>query len=210
MKWMNPLRMKRVGIMGMNCRNIDFIGKYNSRKLYPLVDDKLKTKLLAHEHGLAMPPLRFVIRWQHEIRHVDDRLENMDGFAIKPTRGSGGKGILIVTGHQDGRFTKASGKGAVGLPVWLWVENQTPLSFGPYIESATLGGVTVTATARVALGQAQAAQAARARAGSSPAAAAAAASRQGLRSRACRSWAWASWRWGDAAGSADAQRQVAT
>lgn len=110
MKWMNPLRMKRVGIMGMNCRNIDFIGKYNSRKLYPLVDDKLKTKLLAHEHGLAMPPLRFVIRWQHEIRHVDDRLENMDGFAIKPTRGSGGKGILIVTGHQDGRFTKASGK----------------------------------------------------------------------------------------------------
>lgn len=55
-----------------------------------------------------------------------------------------------LEGIAIGSTTKASGKGAVGLPVWLWVENQTPLSFGPYVESATLGGVTVTATAKVA------------------------------------------------------------
>lgn len=110
MNWMNPLRMKRAGIMGMNCRNIEFIGKYNRRKLYPLVDDKLKTKLLAREHGLTMPPLHFVIRKQYEIRGVDSRLESMDGFAIKPARGSGGKGILIVTGRRNDRFIKASGK----------------------------------------------------------------------------------------------------
>lgn len=48
-----------------------------------------------------------------------------------------------------GTFNK-SGKGAVGLPVWLWVNNQTPLTWGPYTETATLGGVTVTATAQVA------------------------------------------------------------
>lgn len=39
--------------------------------------------------------------------------------------------------------------GTVGLPVWLWVENPEPLSYGPYTETATLGGVTVTATAKV-------------------------------------------------------------
>ncbi|WP_243400220.1 hypothetical protein [Arthrobacter glacialis] len=55
-----------------------------------------------------------------------------------------------LEGVAIGSTTKASGKGAVGLPVWLWVENQTPLSFGPYVQSATLGGVTVTATAKVA------------------------------------------------------------
>lgn len=55
-----------------------------------------------------------------------------------------------LEGIAIGSTTKVSGKGAVGLPVWLWVENQTPLSFGPYVESATLGGVTVTATAKVA------------------------------------------------------------
>lgn len=37
----------------------------------------------------------------------------------------------------------------VGIPVWLWVENPQPLTFGPYSKSATLGGVTVTATAQV-------------------------------------------------------------
>ena len=37
----------------------------------------------------------------------------------------------------------------VGIPVWLWVANPQPLTFGPYSNSATLGGVTVTATAQV-------------------------------------------------------------
>lgn len=37
----------------------------------------------------------------------------------------------------------------VGIPVWLWVQNPQPLNFGPYSKSATLGGVTVTATAQV-------------------------------------------------------------
>lgn len=55
-----------------------------------------------------------------------------------------------LEGVTMGSTTKASGKGAVGLPVWLWVENPSPLSWGPYEKSATLGGVTVTATARVA------------------------------------------------------------
>ncbi len=108
--WINPLRLRRAGILGMNCRNIDFIGRYNDRRRYPLVDDKLKTKLLAHEYGLTTPSLRFVIRSQHEIRRVDSRLAELDGFAIKPARGSGGKGILIITGRRGERFVKASGK----------------------------------------------------------------------------------------------------
>ena len=37
----------------------------------------------------------------------------------------------------------------VGIPVWLWVQNPQPQNFGPYSKSATLGGVTVTATAQV-------------------------------------------------------------
>ena len=37
----------------------------------------------------------------------------------------------------------------VGIPVWLWVENPQPLTWGPYSETATLGGQTITATAQV-------------------------------------------------------------
>lgn len=37
--------------------------------------------------------------------------------------------------------------GAVGLPVWLWVDNPGPSTTGPNTTSATAGPVTVTATA---------------------------------------------------------------
>lgn len=37
----------------------------------------------------------------------------------------------------------------VGIPVWLWVQNPQPLTWGPYSETATLGGQTITATAQV-------------------------------------------------------------
>lgn len=37
----------------------------------------------------------------------------------------------------------------VGVPIWMWVDEPQPLTFGPYTETATLGGVTITATARV-------------------------------------------------------------
>lgn len=40
-------------------------------------------------------------------------------------------------------------RGYVGVPVWLWVDNPQPLTWGPYTETATLGGQTITATAQV-------------------------------------------------------------
>lgn len=109
MKWALPWQLHKAGILGMNCRNVDFIGRYNLRRFYPLVDDKLKTKLLAEEFGVATPQLRFVVRAQHEISHVEDRLLALEGFAIKPSRGSGGKGILVIVGRNGDKFVKASG-----------------------------------------------------------------------------------------------------
>lgn len=37
----------------------------------------------------------------------------------------------------------------VGIPVWLWAADRTPLNYGPYEQTATLGGITVTARAAV-------------------------------------------------------------
>src|SRR5690554_7364331 len=98
-----------MGILGMNCRNRDFIGSYNSRHLFPLVDDKLKTKLLAEEYELATPRLFFVVREQHEIASIEKKLAGLDGFAVKPAKGSGGKGILVIIGRREDKFIKSSG-----------------------------------------------------------------------------------------------------
>lgn len=109
MKLRLPWQLRQAGILGMNARNRNYIGRYNNRDRYPLVDDKLKTKLLAESFGVATPALLSVISQQHQVRDVSERLDGMSGFVIKPAKGSGGKGILVVTGRHGDDFIKASG-----------------------------------------------------------------------------------------------------
>jgi alpha-L-glutamate ligase-like protein len=110
MRWFIGMRqLRKLGILGMNCRNIDFIGRYNPRNLYPLVDDKLKTKYLARRHGIPVPGLRFVVREQYKIRNIERLLNRFGGFCIKPAKGSGGRGILVIKERSQEHFVKSSG-----------------------------------------------------------------------------------------------------
>ena len=106
----------------MNERNW-FIARYNQRKLYPLVDDKLKTKLLAEQRGLAVPKLYGVVREQHEVETMGELLAKYDSFVIKPSRGSGGKGIKVIVGKRDDVFIKSSGDEVTHLDVTRHVSN---------------------------------------------------------------------------------------
>ena len=56
-RYTSPMALMRLGIMGMNQRNVNYIGRYNKRRLYPLVDNKLKTKRIALEHKVNVPDL---------------------------------------------------------------------------------------------------------------------------------------------------------
>ncbi|EGQ8313406.1 alpha-L-glutamate ligase-like protein [Vibrio cholerae] len=105
----SPFKLHHKGIMGMNKRNHAYIGRYNDRSKYPLVDDKLKTKLIAQRAGCTVPKLIGVISNQAEVKHIHEMVKDWPGFVIKPARGSGGKGILVVTSHQAGVYTKPSG-----------------------------------------------------------------------------------------------------
>lgn len=108
--WTTPGRLHAKGIIGMNSRNIRYIGRYNSRSLYPLVDDKLKTKLLAEQHGIATPALIGTITTQFGIKQLRRILDGCKGFVIKPAKGSGGKGILVIDGVSGDRYLKPSGQ----------------------------------------------------------------------------------------------------
>ena len=65
-----PSRLRRRGILGMNERNVGYIGEYNSRRFYPLVDNKLETKRAATERNIPVPELYGVISYQHEVSSV--------------------------------------------------------------------------------------------------------------------------------------------
>ncbi|MCW7753319.1 alpha-L-glutamate ligase-like protein [Desulfobotulus sp. H1] len=110
MSWISPFTLKGMGILGMNRRNHAFVARYNPRCHYPLVDNKLKTKQLASAYGVPTPTLRFIVSAQHEVRHVNKQLQNGEGFAIKPAKGSGGKGILVISGSRGNSFIKSSGR----------------------------------------------------------------------------------------------------
>lgn len=104
-----PFKLRARGIMGMNRRNHSYISRYNDRSKYPLVDDKLKTKIIAEKAGATTPALIGVIRNQAEVKTIHEMVKAWPGFVIKPAQGSGGKGILVVTEHKDGVYTKPSG-----------------------------------------------------------------------------------------------------
>ncbi len=107
--WATPAKLRAKGIVGMNRRNIRYIGRYNRRRLYPLVDDKLKTKLLAQQHGITTPALIGTITTQFGIKQLEVLLADHPGFVIKPAKGSGGKGILVIERCDSAHFYKPSG-----------------------------------------------------------------------------------------------------
>ncbi|MFC4308347.1 alpha-L-glutamate ligase-like protein [Steroidobacter flavus] len=97
------------GVLGLNKRNGDYILRFNPRRLYPLVDDKLKTKRLALAAGIAVPQLYGVIETQHDIRRLPEIVKDHPEFALKPAHGSAGDGIVVISGRSSQRYRTISG-----------------------------------------------------------------------------------------------------
>lgn len=109
-RWMRtPSELRAMGVVGINMRNARYLLPNNPRRLYRLVDDKLQTKALAEANGMTVPKTYGLIRSPMDISRLESLLESQESFVIKPARGSGGKGVLVVDGRRDGRYIKPSG-----------------------------------------------------------------------------------------------------
>ena len=94
-------KLRASGVLGLNERNTDFIMRLNPRRLFPRVDDKALTKELALAAGMAVPDLYGIIVHQAEVKNFVEIVADKDSFVIKPAQGSGGDGILVVTGRSS-------------------------------------------------------------------------------------------------------------
>ncbi len=103
-------QLREKGIMGINDRNAGYIQGYNSRELYPIVDDKLTTKRYAIDRDLAVPPLYNTIENPSQLKNLKEILEPYEDFVIKPANGSGGDGILVVDGKYGDQYRTVSGR----------------------------------------------------------------------------------------------------
>ena len=102
-------RLKAVGVLGINKRNLDYTLAHNPRHLYPLVDDKLQTKRLAEQAGIPVPPLYAVISIQRQAYRFQELIADKTDFVVKPSHGSGGNGIVVIDGRSGDGYRKVNG-----------------------------------------------------------------------------------------------------
>jgi alpha-L-glutamate ligase-like protein len=96
--------------LGMNRRNVSFLVPYNPRPLFALVDHKPSTKeRLAHD-GIPVPVTFAELGRAWDVRRLGTVLAPHADFVIKPARGAGGGGVLVITGRDGDAFVKASGE----------------------------------------------------------------------------------------------------
>lgn len=118
-----PQKFREAGILGMNRRNYAVIAQCNKRCLYPLVDDKVQTKILANKIGITTPALIGVIEHQFEVKNFLQLVGNRSEFVIKPAHGSGGKGVLIIKSFSGNEFFMPSGKAISFNEVYQHISN---------------------------------------------------------------------------------------
>jgi len=97
-----PVQLKH--ILGLNARNYEYL-KYNSSQARRIADSKLLTKSACKKAGLSTPRLYTVIRTQQDLAKFDFG-KVTDTFVVKPNRGMGGKGIIVVekAGRKKGTW----------------------------------------------------------------------------------------------------------
>lgn len=82
-------------VLGMNARNHQYLARYNTTKGKKIANSKLLTKSTLIKHKLPVPRLYRVFRNDNDISKFDfTRLP--DNFVIKPNKGLGGEGIIVV------------------------------------------------------------------------------------------------------------------
>ena len=102
-------RLRERGILGMNGRNAECILDLNPRAGFPLVDAKLKMHDLCRAIGVPTPEIYGVVPTHSALRHLPKLVAGRPEFVIKPNRGSGGRGILVVTGREDDWYIRHNG-----------------------------------------------------------------------------------------------------
>lgn len=102
--------LRERGVMGINRRNIDYTLRWNERRRYPLVDDKLETKRICLSAGIPVPELLAVAHHHFELRELLPRLAEHSSFVLKPVRGAMGNGVVVVSGRHGGDLVRSGGR----------------------------------------------------------------------------------------------------
>jgi alpha-L-glutamate ligase-like protein len=107
--WWRRARWLRQNVLGLNRRNQDYILRFNPPRLVALVDHKVRTKEVLAEHGIAVPATFVRCASTRGLALMAEELGRHPEFVLKPARGAGGDGIVVIAGRDGDHLVKASG-----------------------------------------------------------------------------------------------------
>lgn len=92
----------------MNSRNLHYIRPYNRKRARKIADNKLLSKRILRKNKIPVPGLHGSIKNYQDLKNFDfDSLPK--SFALKPNKGLGGEGIIVVFGkNKKGNWVKAN------------------------------------------------------------------------------------------------------
>jgi alpha-L-glutamate ligase-like protein len=94
----------------MNQRNLGYVYPCNPRRFLSLADDKVLTKEVLGRAGVPVPTTIGIYSNFFELRRLGEALAPYDEFVIKPARGRGGGGIVVVTDRKREGWASISGR----------------------------------------------------------------------------------------------------
>jgi alpha-L-glutamate ligase-like protein len=103
------LRRVRREALGLNRRNQEFLLQLNPPRLVGLVDHKVETKEVLARRALPVPQTYGRYTRQRELSALAREAAQRAEFVLKPARGAGGDGVVVITGRQNDRLVKSSG-----------------------------------------------------------------------------------------------------
>lgn len=97
------------GVLTMNERNRDVIQEFNPSWAFPGVE-KYEMKRALHGLEIPTPETFFVARDRKDLPALGAKMAGLDSFAMKPARGHGGEGIVVIEKRQGEGFVRTNGQ----------------------------------------------------------------------------------------------------
>ena len=97
-------------LLGLNERNLEYVFRYNPRRYFPQVDDKIQTKEILSQWSIPVPETLGIC---DSFVNLESSLETISSFkeiVLKPSKGRAGGGILLLERIDNGRWTTPSGR----------------------------------------------------------------------------------------------------
>jgi alpha-L-glutamate ligase-like protein len=93
----------------MNARNAGAILDWNPRSRFPFVDSKRTMHELCRAISVPTPELYAAVLCHSALRRMPELLAPHSEFVIKPNRGAGGRGVLVITGRSGANYLRHNG-----------------------------------------------------------------------------------------------------